>query len=119
MYDCPRGLIFARAPSARAGPRLRLGWPARDRPASGRRHRPAAPYNHRMIRAATAADTPAICRLIRGLAAYERLAHAVDLEEAQVREHLFGPRPFAEVLLAEQDGAVVGFALFFPTYSTF
>src|SRR5262249_25543394 len=50
---------------------------------------------------------------------YERLAHVVDLDETQVREHLFGPGPFAEVLLAEQDGAVVGFALFFPTYSTF
>jgi GNAT superfamily N-acetyltransferase len=72
-----------------------------------------------MIRPATAADTPAICRLIRGLAEYEQLAHAVDLDEQRVREHLFGPRPFAEVLLAEEDGAVIGFALFFPNYSTF
>src|SRR4029077_6278241 len=39
--------------------------------------------------------------------------------EARLREHLFGPRPFAEVLLAEDAGAVVGFALFFPSYSTF
>ncbi|HYT93349.1 MAG TPA: GNAT family N-acetyltransferase [Gemmataceae bacterium] len=72
-----------------------------------------------MIRPATAADTPAIARLIRGLADYERLAHTVTLDEDQLREHLFGPRPFAEVLLAEEAGEVVGFALFFSTYSTF
>ena len=72
-----------------------------------------------MIRPATPADTPAIARLIRGLAEYERLSHAVTLDEDRLREHLFGPRPFAEVLLAEDAGAVVGFALFFHNYSTF
>src|SRR5262245_12725968 len=72
-----------------------------------------------MIRPATAEDTPTMCRLIRGLAEYERLAHAVALDEGQLRAHLFGPRPFAEVLLAEEAGAVVGFALFFHNYSTF
>ena len=72
-----------------------------------------------MIRPATAADVPAIARLIRGLAEYERLADTVVLDEARLRDHLFGPRPFAEVLLAEESGVVVGFALFFPSYSTF
>jgi GNAT superfamily N-acetyltransferase len=72
-----------------------------------------------MIRPATAADTPTICRLVRALAEYERLAHEVVLNEAQVREHLFGPRPYAEVLLAEETGEVVGFALFFHNFSTF
>lgn len=72
-----------------------------------------------MIRAATAADTPIIARLIRDLAEYERLSHAVTLDEGRLREHLFGPRPFAEVLLAEEAGQVVGFALFFHNYSTF
>jgi GNAT superfamily N-acetyltransferase len=72
-----------------------------------------------MIRPATPADTPAIARLIRGLAEYERLAHAVTLDEGRLREHLFGPRPFAEVLVAEEGSAVVGFALFFHNYSTF
>ena len=72
-----------------------------------------------MIRAATAADTPTICRLIRALAEYEHLTDAVVLDEDQVREHLFGPQPMAEVLLAEDGGLVVGFALFFPSYSTF
>src|SRR5207237_2374884 len=40
-------------------------------------------------------------------------------DEDRLREHLFGPRPFAEVLLAEEAGRVVGFALFFFNYSTF
>ena len=72
-----------------------------------------------MIRPATAADTPTIACLIRALAEYERLAHEVVLDERRLHEHLFGPRPFAEVLLAEETGTVVGFALFFHNYSTF
>jgi GNAT superfamily N-acetyltransferase len=72
-----------------------------------------------MIRTATAADVPTIARLIRALAEYERLTHAVVFEEESLRQHLFGPRPFAEVLLAEDSGRVVGFALFFHNFSTF
>ncbi len=72
-----------------------------------------------MIRPATSSDTKAICDLIRGLAEYERLSHILVLEEDRLREHLFGPRPFAEVLLAEEAGTVVGYALFFHNYSTF
>jgi GNAT superfamily N-acetyltransferase len=72
-----------------------------------------------MIRSATPADTATIARLIRALAEYERLAHTVVLTEDRLHEHLFGPRPFAEVLLAEEAGVVVGFALFFHNYSTF
>jgi GNAT superfamily N-acetyltransferase len=72
-----------------------------------------------MIRSATAADVPAVARLIGALAEYERLEHALYLDEGRLRDHLFGPQPFAEVLLAEQGGAVVGYALYFPIYSTF
>jgi GNAT superfamily N-acetyltransferase len=72
-----------------------------------------------MIRAAQADDSRSIVELIRALADYERLAHLVVVEEARLREHLFGRRPFAEVLLAEDAGEIVGFALFFPNYSTF
>jgi GNAT superfamily N-acetyltransferase len=60
-----------------------------------------------------------IAALIRFLAEYERLSDRVVFDEALLREHLFGPRPYAEVLLAEEAGEVVGFALFFPTFSTF
>ena len=72
-----------------------------------------------MIRPATRADLPAIISLIRELAEYEKLADAVVLDETAFAEHLFGPRPYAEVLIAEDAGAVVGFALFFHNYSTF
>jgi GNAT superfamily N-acetyltransferase len=72
-----------------------------------------------MIRQATPDDVPTICQLIRALADYERLSDAVVLREEDVRSHLFGPRPYAEVLIAEEAGEVFGFALFFHNYSTF
>jgi GNAT superfamily N-acetyltransferase len=72
-----------------------------------------------MIRHAIPKDTKTIARLIHGLAEYEKLSHVVHLDEARLQGHLFGPRPFAEVLLAEEKGQVVGFALFFHNYSTF
>jgi GNAT superfamily N-acetyltransferase len=72
-----------------------------------------------MIRAATPADVNVIANLIRGLAEYERLADKVVLKEADLHRHLFGEPKYAEVLLAEDAGAVVGFALFFHNYSTF
>ncbi|MHB8875846.1 MAG: GNAT family N-acetyltransferase [Myxococcaceae bacterium] len=71
------------------------------------------------IRAATPADVPTIASLIRALAEYERLAHEVTLDEDGLREHLFGARRYAEVLLAEDGAQVVGFALFFHNFSTF
>ncbi|MBL8865604.1 MAG: GNAT family N-acetyltransferase [Planctomycetia bacterium] len=72
-----------------------------------------------MIRPATPADVPTIVALIRALADYEKLTHEVVLDEDRMREHLFGPRPYAEVLMAEVEGRSVGFALFFHNYSTF
>jgi GNAT superfamily N-acetyltransferase len=72
-----------------------------------------------MIRPATPDDVAAIARLIRALAEYERLSHEVLLDESLLHEHLFGQRRYAEVLLAEDEGGVVGFALFFHNYSTF
>lgn len=68
---------------------------------------------------ATVADVPMIFQLIRELAEYERLTHEVVATEEQLREHLFGARRYAEVVLAKSHGEVVGFALFFHNYSTF
>src|SRR5437899_3498634 len=56
-----------------------------------------------MIRSAAPEDTKIIGQLIRALANYEKLSHVVQLDENRLREHLFGPRPYAEVLLAEED----------------
>ena len=72
-----------------------------------------------MLRSATPEDVSSIARLIRALAEYEKLSHALLLDEDLLRQHLFGQRPLAEVVLAEEAGQVVGFALFFHTYSTF
>jgi GNAT superfamily N-acetyltransferase len=72
-----------------------------------------------VIRFATAHDCAAILRFIQALAEYEKLAHEVVADEAQLRTTLFGVRPAAEVLLAEAAGEPVGFALFFQSYSTF
>jgi GNAT superfamily N-acetyltransferase len=71
------------------------------------------------IRVATAADVPTILHFIRALARYEKLEGEVVADEAALLATLFGPRPAAEVLIAELSGAPVGFALFFTSYSTF
>lgn len=72
-----------------------------------------------MIRPARREDVPEIARLIRGLAEYEKLSGAVHLDEARLAESLFGPRPYAEVLVAEEGRRLVGYALFFHSFSTF
>lgn len=71
------------------------------------------------IRPATPADLPLIAQFIRDLADYEKLAHEVRFDEAKLGENLFGPRPYAEVLIGELDGSPQGFALFFHNFSTF
>jgi len=71
------------------------------------------------IQPATAADTATILALIRELAEFEKLAHECVTTEAQLQESLFGPRPGAEVVIGRVGNEVVGFALFFPNFSTF
>lgn len=68
---------------------------------------------------ATPKDVPAITSMIYELAEFERLTHTVTATEEQLREHLFGARPYAEVLLAFVGDQSVGFALYFHNYSTF
>jgi GNAT superfamily N-acetyltransferase len=71
------------------------------------------------IRPAARADLPLIAQFIRDLAEYERLAHEVRFDEVVLGQRLFGPRPYAEVLIGEIDGIPQGFALFFHNFSTF
>lgn len=70
------------------------------------------------IEPATPADIPTILELIRELADFERLLDQVIATEARLRDSLFGPRPYAEVLMARFKTESVGFALFFHNYST-
>src|ERR1700760_823256 len=71
------------------------------------------------IRAATPADVGAMLALMHELAVYEKLTHLFIATEAGVHDALFGARPSAEALVADIDGRVVGYALFFHNYSTF
>lgn len=71
------------------------------------------------IRNANESDVPLIHQFIRDLADYEKLGHVVVATEAQLRATLFGNTPYAEVIIAEEDGVPAGFALFFHNYSTF
>ena len=71
------------------------------------------------LRSATPSDSVAIFQLIQMLAEFENLAHEVTGSPEMLRAALFGDRPTAEVLLAEVEGKAAGFALFFPTYSSF
>ena len=71
------------------------------------------------IRVATEEDVPLLLAFIRELAAYEKLSAEVTATEEQLRATLFGPRRFAEALLACADHHPVGFAIFFHNYSTF
>ncbi len=71
------------------------------------------------LRPARPADVPAIVGLIRELAAFEELLHLVVVTPETLAPHLFGPRPAAEAVVAEVEGQVVAFALFFTNFSTF
>ena len=71
------------------------------------------------IRPAIPADLDTIIELVHGLADYEREPEAVVLERDEFERHLFGPRPYAEVLMCETEtGQSAGFALFFHNFST-
>jgi GNAT superfamily N-acetyltransferase len=85
----------------------RSGRPARSRPLT--------------IRDARDSDVPELLEMFVELAEYEDLLHELQATEKQLSKALFGPRPAAEALIAELDKphAVVGYALYFPTFSSF
>lgn len=68
---------------------------------------------------ATEEDLPEILDFIKALAKFEKLEHEVSATVERLRDTLFGPRRFAEVLFLEDQGRRAGFALFFHNYSTF
>ena len=71
------------------------------------------------IRQATETDVPLILQFIRDLAAFENHLELCEATEQRLAEHLFGDRVTAEVLFAEDDKLVVGFAVYYYTFSTF
>lgn len=73
---------------------------------------------HCTVRLATENDLGFILRCIRLLAQYEKLSHELQVNESNLRVHLF-EKKYAEVLIAEHSGEKAGIALFFHNYSTF
>ena len=71
------------------------------------------------LRDATQDDTPAIARLIRALAVYEKLDHLITATEADYHAALFTTPPRAHAMVAELPGGhIAGFALYFYNFST-
>lgn len=71
------------------------------------------------VRTATPDDVPVMVRLVHELADYEKAADECGLTEEQLHAALFGPDPSAGALVATgDDGAVVGTAIWFRTFST-
>jgi len=71
-----------------------------------------------VIRKATREDVPAILRLVKALATYEREPDAVVATEADLLRDGFGERPAFEVLIADDGERAIGFAFYFFSYST-
>jgi GNAT superfamily N-acetyltransferase len=71
------------------------------------------------IREANRQDTPLILGFIRKKAAFDGVPDWVEATEEKLASELFGPRPVAFVLFAEAGGKVVGFAIYFLTFSSF
>lgn len=74
--------------------------------------------NNFNIRPAQPGDEGMVLEFIKRLADYEKCAAEVVADEATLHQSLFIERS-AEVVFAEEDGEVVGFALFFHNFSTF
>jgi GNAT superfamily N-acetyltransferase len=71
------------------------------------------------IRRVREADISAVVDLVRDLAEYERLAHECEMTPDQLHAALFGPEPALFGHVAEVDGEVAGFTLWFLSFSTF
>ncbi len=72
-----------------------------------------------VIRPAVPEDVGLLLGLFGELAEYERMTDQLLATEELLHEALFGERPAAEALLAEIGSQTAGYALFFPTFSTF
>jgi ribosomal protein S18 acetylase RimI-like enzyme len=71
------------------------------------------------VRRAGPEDAATLLDLIRALAEYERLPPPDEAARERLVAHGFGEQPRFETYFAEIDGAAVGYAIVFETYSTF
>ncbi len=72
-----------------------------------------------LIRAARKQDVPALLEMFRELAEFEHLEDQLQVTDERLATALFGAHPCAEALIAESGGRVAGYAVYFPTFSTF
>lgn len=70
------------------------------------------------IRRAVKEDCPRLMELINELAIYEKAPHEVTATVQQLEESGFGPKPVWWAFVAEADGKVEGFAMYYIRYST-
>lgn len=73
---------------------------------------------NQIIRQGREADLPAILRLVKELAEYEKSANEVEVDLEQMKYWGFGKQALYKSFVAEQNGEVVGIALFYYKYST-
>ena len=71
-----------------------------------------------LIRKAAKQDCESIMKLVHELAVYERAGDEVTVSHEDFMESGFGKNPVWEAFVAEQEGVVVGFALYYIRYST-
>ena len=71
------------------------------------------------IRPARPGDAGLIHAMVGELAAYEKLTDGVDATEAMIAAALFGPDPRVFCDIAEWQQAPAGFALWYPSFSSF
>jgi GNAT superfamily N-acetyltransferase len=72
-----------------------------------------------LVRPARRGDAALLLALFGELAEYERLSDMLRADERKLSEALFCERPLAEALIAERQGQAAGYALYFPTFSSF
>lgn len=71
------------------------------------------------IRQAKPEDVSGILEMVAELAEFEDLTDQLVATEEDYQKSLFGPVPVAEALVAEREGGLIGYAIFFSTFSTF
>jgi GNAT superfamily N-acetyltransferase len=72
-----------------------------------------------IVRAARPQDVPVLLELFWELAEYEHLEHEMHATAERLHAALFAERPAAEALIAQRGSQTAGYALFFPTFSSF
>ena len=70
------------------------------------------------IRQAQKEDSPGMLNLVQELAEYQREPEAVEVSPGHFIESGFGEKPVWWAFVAEADGEIVGFALYFIRFST-